>query len=94
MTKVIKRGGKRKQAFNASKIRSSIKGAAKEAGFSPSKTQELVEEVGNSVIGFFGKKKVVKSVDIRKSIIRRLERRAKSVSAKWKHFEKRKSGRF
>jgi transcriptional regulator NrdR family protein len=94
MTQVIKRGGKRRQAFNPSKIRTAIKKTAKEAGFSPSKVEETVKDVGEGVIGFFGKKKVVKSVDIRKSIIRRLERRAKVLASKWKQFEKKKSGRF
>jgi transcriptional regulator NrdR family protein len=94
MTQVIKRGGKRRQAFSPSKIKDAIKHAAKEASFSPSKTEELVKEVGNGVIDFFGKKKVVKAVDIRKSILRRLERRTKTVASKWKSFERKKSGRF
>lgn len=94
MTQVIKRGGKRRQAFSPSKIKDAIKKSAKEAGFSPKKIEELVKEVGNGVIAFFGKKKVVKAVDIRKSVLRRLERRSKSVASKWKQFEKRKSGRF
>jgi len=94
MTNVIKRGGQRKQAFSPSKIKSSIKGAAKEAGFSPKKTEEVVREVGNEVINFFGKKRVVKAVDIRKSILGRLQRRSKAAAAAWKRFEKRKAGRF
>lgn len=94
MTHVIKRGGKGKQAFSPSKIRNSIKGAAKEAGFSPTKIEGLVKDVGNEVIDFFGKKRVVKSVDIRRSILGRLERRTKSVASAWKKFEKRKSGKF
>jgi transcriptional repressor NrdR len=94
MTQVIKRGGKKREAFNPSKIRNSVKKAAKEAGFSASKVEEVVKEVGNGVIGFFGKKKVVKAVDIRRSILGRLERSAKAVAKKWKSFEKRKAGRF
>ena len=94
MTQVIKRGGKRKQTFDPSKIRKAIKNTAKEAGFSPAKIEETVKDVGNGVINFFGKKKVVKAVDIRKSILRRLERRGKILSSKWKSFERKKSGRF
>jgi transcriptional regulator NrdR family protein len=94
MTHVIKRGGKRKQPFNPAKIKGAIKGAAKEAGFSPTKVEELVKEVGNEVIAFFGKKKVVKAVDIRRSIIGRLERKSKKVASEWKKFEKRKAGKF
>jgi transcriptional regulator NrdR family protein len=94
MTQVIKRGGKRREVFSPFKIKNAIAKSAKEAGFSPKKIEEIVKDVGNGVIGFFGKKKVVKSVDIRKSILRRLERSAKSVAVQWKKFEKRKSGRF
>lgn len=94
MTNVIKRGGQKKEAFSPSKIKSAIKGAAKEAGFSPTKVEGIVKEVGNEVIGFFGKKRIVKAVDIRKSILGRLERRSKSAASAWKKFEKRKSGKF
>ena len=94
MTQVIKRGGKKRETFSPSKIKNAIKKSAKEAGLSASKIEELVKEVGNGVVDFFGKKKVVKAVDIRKSVLRRLDRRAKAVSKKWKSFEKRKAGRF
>ena len=94
MTQVIKRGGKRRQEFSPSKIRDAIRKTAKEAGFSPSKVEETVKEVGKGVIDFFGKKKVVKSVDIRRSVLGRLGRKAKLLASKWKSFEKRKSGRF
>ena len=94
MTQVIKRGGKKREAFSPSKIKNAITKSAKEAGFSSKKIEGIVKEVGNGVIGFFGKKKVVKAVDIRKSILGRLQRKAKAVAVQWKKFEKRKSGRF
>jgi transcriptional regulator NrdR family protein len=89
MTTVIKRGG-RKQNFMPSKIKKAISNAAREAGFSPSKREELVKEVGESVISFFKKKRVVKSTDIRKSIIGRLSRKSKSLASAWRRHEKRK----
>jgi len=92
MTHVIKRGGRR-QAFSPSKIKKSIKSAAREAGFSPSKTQKLVKDVGGAVIAFFRKKRVVKTTDIRKSILRRLSTRAKSVISSWKRHERKKRKR-
>jgi transcriptional regulator NrdR family protein len=94
MTQVIKRGCKKRESFNPSKIRGAIKNASKDAGFSASKVEEVVKEVGNGVIDFFGKKKIVKSVDIRKSILGRLKRSASAVEKSWKKFEKKKSGRF
>ncbi len=89
MTHVIKRGGRR-QSFSPSKIKNSIKKATREAGFSPSKTQKLVKDVGEAVIAFFRKKRVVKTTDIRKSILRRLSTKAKSVIPSWKRHERKK----
>ena len=94
MTQVIKRGGKKREVFSPSKIKNAIKKSAKEAGFSQAKVEGLVKEVGNGVIDFFEKKKVVKAVDIRRSILGRFDRTAKKVAVQWKRFEKRKSGRF
>ncbi len=89
MTQVIKRGG-RKQAFMPSKIKKALKGAARESGFSSSKAEKLVKEVGEAVIAFFRKKRVVKTTDIRKSILNRLNTRAKSVASSWRRKERKK----
>ena len=88
MGTVIKRDGKR-QAFSPAKVRKSIESAGKDANLSKSKIQELVKEVANSVIALYSKKRV-KAVQLRKSILRRLNRRAKSVSAAWRRFERNK----
>lgn len=89
MVQVIKRGGRR-QKFIPAKIKNSIKKAAKAARVSPAKTRELVKDVGESVIDLYKRKKLVKTIDIRKSILGRLNRRAKSVASAWKKSEKRK----
>ncbi len=89
MTAVIKRGG-RKQAFVATKIRSSVRKAAKEARLSPKKVEALVKEVAEPTISFFKKKRNVKSTDIRRSVLRRLTRRSRAVSAAWRRNEKKK----
>ncbi|MBU2104318.1 MAG: hypothetical protein KKF67_00880 [Nanoarchaeota archaeon] len=89
MTQVIKKGGKR-QAFSPSKIRASIKAAAREARLPQTKAQKLVKEVGDSVISFYKKKRIVKSTAIRKSILGRLERKAKAVASAWRRHKKKK----
>jgi len=89
MTTVIKRGG-RKQSFMPSKIKNSIMKASREARVSPAKTRALVNDVGNSVIDLYKRKKLVKVVDLRKSILGRISRRTKSVASAWKKSEKRK----
>lgn len=89
MTQVIKRGGKR-QKFMPEKIKRAIRKAAASARISQAKTRELVNDVGNSVIDLLKKKKLVKTIDIRKSILGRLSRRVKSVASSWKRAEKKK----
>ena len=89
MVQVIKRGG-RKQKFISAKIKNSIRKAAKGARISPVKTRELVKNVGESVIDLYKRKKLVKTIDLRKSILGRLNRRMKSVASAWKKGEKKK----
>ena len=89
MTTVIKKGGKR-QAFVSNKIRRAVTRAAKEARLSSAKIKNLLKEVAEPVIAFYKKKKLVKSVDIRRALLGRLDRKAKSVSASWRRYQNRK----
>lgn len=89
MTTVIKKGGKR-QAFIPNKIRRAVVMAAKEAKLSPAKIKGLVKEVAEPAISFYKKKKLVKSTDIRRALLGRLNRRAKAVSASWRRFQNKK----
>lgn len=89
MVKVVKRDGK-KENFVPKKIRVSIEKAAKEAGVAPRKIGDLIEEVAEPVIEVYKKKKVVKVSDLRRSILGRLDRKAKKVSAAWRRYEKKK----
>lgn len=90
MTNVLKRGGLKKQAFSPSKIRRSVENAAKEAKLSPAQRKKLVKEIADPVIEFAKKKRVVRSIDIRKALLGRLDRKSKAVSRAWKRFEKKK----
>lgn len=87
MVKIIKKGG-RIQAFNPAKIRNSISRAAKEAKVSSIKEKQLLKNVADPVINLTKKKKIVKSTDLRRSLLGRLERRAKTVSKAWKRFDR------
>ncbi len=89
MAKVVKKSGK-KQTFLPRKIRTSVERAAKEAGLNPKKTKELVEEVAEPVIELYRKKKVVKAADLRRSLLGRLDRKAKKVSAAWRRYDRKK----
>lgn len=85
---VIKRDGKR-QSFNASKLRKSIEKAAKEAGMSAGKRKELIKEISEPVIKLY-KNRSVKAVALRRSILGRLDRKAKSVSKAWRRHDRKK----
>ena len=88
MVKVIKRSGK-KEAFSPGKIKKSVEKAAREVGMAPKKIRILISDVADPLIDVVRKKRVVKAVDIRKSMLRRLDRRAKSVSGAWRRYDKR-----
>lgn len=89
MSTVIKRS-QVKQKFSPSKIKNSIYMAAKEAGLSMFKIKELEKEVAEPVIKHFRSKKSIRASEIRKSILGRLDRKAKSVSSSWRKYDKRK----
>lgn len=86
---VIKRGGK-KQVFSGGKIKSAIEKAAKDAGISSLRRNELVKEVAVPVIDLYKGKRAVKAVELRRSILKRLQSRAKSVVSAWQKYEKKK----
>ena len=88
MGSVIKRGGKR-QAFSGSKIKRAAEKAARDAGISSLKRNELIKEVAEPVIKLYKNKKV-KSTILRKSILRRLGRKAKAAVSAWRRYENRK----
>ena len=89
-TKVLKKGNKRKQRFMPIKIRRSIEKAAKDAKVPAKKIEQLVLDVAEPVIALARKKNVVKTTDLRRSILGRLDRRIKKVSKSWKKFDQKK----
>jgi transcriptional regulator NrdR family protein len=89
MTKVVKKDGK-KEAFSPAKIRKSVESAAKDAGLTSVKAKKLIVEVAEPVIALCKRKNLVKVADLRRSILGRLDKRAKRVSAAWRRYDKRK----
>lgn len=89
MTNVMKRGGK-KQVFSASKIKNAIEKAAREAGVSKAKRDEIAKEIGTAVAEKYKNRKLVKAIEIRAAVLTRLARRSKAAVASWKRSEKKK----
>ena len=84
---VIKKGGERKEIFNAAKIIKSVENAAKDANLASGK---FLKEIAEPTIKYFQKKKIVKTSDIKKSILRKLAKKSKAVLMAWKMYEKKK----
>ncbi len=88
MSVVIKRNGKQ-QEFNSNKIKSSIQKSSNDAGISASRTKEILDEVAKPVIDKYQNKKV-KTLYLRRIILRRLDRKSKSVANAWRRYDKKK----
>lgn len=88
MGQVIKRSGK-KQAFSSAKIRRAIDRAAREAGLSGGKRHELAQ-VAKHIIEKYMKRKLIKATEIRKSILRILDRRARGAAQAWRRFDRKR----
>lgn len=89
MTQVMKRSGK-KQTFSASKIKNAISNAAKDAGVSKAKRDEIAKEISMAVAEKYKNRKLVKAIEIRSAVLTRLARRSKAAVASWKRSEKKK----
>jgi len=89
MVNIVKKGGK-KQGFSPAKIRHSVEKAAKDAGLKAAKIRELIAEVAEPVIALAKTKRIVKATAVRKALLGRLDRKAKSVANAWRKFEKKK----
>ncbi len=85
---VIKRNGT-SQTFNPSKIRASIQKSSKDAGISASRTKEILDDVAKPVIDKYKDKKV-KALYLRRIILRRLDRKSKSVASSWRRYDKKR----
>lgn len=89
MAKVIKRD-KRKQQFSRTKLEKSIEKAAKEAKISAARIKTIVKEISEGVYAHVRKKKLVKSTDLRRYVLGRLERRSKAATAAWRRFDRKR----
>ena len=79
MTIVKKRGG-RKQNFSPFKVRKSIERAAKDNKAKKSKINQLLKDVAEPVINSAKKRRLVKAIDLRRVILRRLDNKARTVA--------------
>ena len=88
-THVIKKDGRR-QAFSLAKLKRSVERSAKDAGLSAAKIKELLKNVVMPLAKLLKSKRAVKASALRKALLGRLERKAKSAARAWRSFEKRR----
>lgn len=92
MAKVLKRSGK-KVAFSQAKLKRAIDKAAKDAKITPKKRKEVIKEVSAPVIKAVKKKRVIKAVDLKRMILRKLDKVAKKAATAWRRYDKKKKKR-
>ena len=87
MTEVIKKD-KKKEAFDADKLKKSIELAARESGISEERAKEVTENVAKTVIEMVEKEKEIETQSIRKMILKELDSAEPAVSESWRKYEK------
>ena len=86
---VLKRSG-RKQKFNLTKLEGGILKAAKEARLKPDQAKRLAKEISLSIKKGLKGKRIIKAVELRERVLRRLDAREKKVSAAWRKFDRKR----
>lgn len=89
MTEVIKKD-KKKEAFDADKLRKSIEAAARESGISEEKAKEVTENVAKTVIEMAEKENEIETHVIRERILKELDSAEPAVSEAWRNYDKNK----
>jgi len=83
---VIKRDGTR-EPFNGDKIRSAIAAAARMAGLTEDKKNELAEQVASVAIELADTKEVIATTEIEEKVLSELDRIEPAVSAAWRKYK-------
>lgn len=86
---VIKRN-RRRQRFSKTKLEKSIIKASRGAKIASSKARELARDISESVRNSLRGKRSVRTTDLRRLILRRLDTRARSVASSWRRYDRRR----
>ena len=92
MTDVIKRN-RRRERFDARKLRRAIENAARESKISDKRVKEVVDRVSRKIIEIAEKKREIEAEDIRERTLRELDALEPAVSEAWRNFDKNKARR-
>lgn len=86
---VLKRSGKRER-FSFTKLQKSIQRAASDTGLAVREKSRLVSEVAGSVQRSFRRARVIKAVELRRRVLRRLDGAARNVAQTWRRFDRKR----
>ena len=87
MATVIKRN-KHRQKFSQQKLSRSIERAAREAGVSKNERKVFAREISAGIAKIVHKKRSVRSTQIRRMALRRLESRSKASVGAWQRHDR------
>jgi len=87
---VIKNDGS-KEAFDAEKVKNSIRKAAGEAGVTEDRVNEIVEQVTTSVSELANQKEEITAGEIKAKVLSELDIVEPSVSEAWRKYEQTKA---
>lgn len=86
---IIKKDGS-KEPFDAEKLKKSIESAAKQAGLSEDRVNELVEQVLKAALQVAEGKEEIATVELREKILSELDNLEPSVSEGWRKYDQEK----
>lgn len=86
---IIKKDGS-KEPFDAEKLKKSIESAAKQAGLSEDRVNELVEQVSKAALQVAEGKEEIATVELREKILSELDNLEPSVSEGWRKYDQEK----
>jgi len=87
MTDVIKRNGQ-KEEFKEEKLRMSIEGAVKDAGFDVNQKREVIEHASQDAIQMAKGMDQIEVKQIRDTVLRDLEQDDQQVAQAWRNYER------
>ncbi len=87
MTDVVKRNGM-KEPFKEEKVRMSVEGAVKDAGFNVQEKREVIEHASQDAIQMARGMDQIDVKQLRDTILRDLEQDDQQVAQSWRNFER------
>ena len=87
MVNVIKRNGRR-QKFSKAKLASSIEKAARESGMNAIRARDICDRMSADIAKRIRDRDEIRSSDLRRRVLGRLDRSAKRIAACWRRHER------